>query len=64
MDYKILRLPEVINTTGLSRSSIYAYIKAGRFPEPVRIGARATGWPAKSIQEWVESRNPASLQAD
>ncbi|RFP23175.1 AlpA family phage regulatory protein [Duganella sp. BJB488] len=49
---KFLRLPEVIELTGRSRSSIYADIRAKLFPHPVRIGARATAWTASSIAAW------------
>jgi len=45
----ILRLPQVKVCVGLSRSSIYLAISQGRFPEPVRLGAGAVGWPAAEI---------------
>lgn len=38
----LLRLPKVIERTGLSRSSIYALITKGMFPAPVRIGERVS----------------------
>jgi prophage regulatory protein len=41
----LLRLPSVINATGLSRSGIYAYIADGLLPKPVKIGERSTAWP-------------------
>lgn len=53
---KILRLAEVINRTGLSRSSIYSYIKKKLFPSPVKIGERSVGWPESRIDDWVQSR--------
>jgi prophage regulatory protein len=40
----------------LSRSSIYAAIKEGTFPPPVRIGARAVAWRLGDIQQWLEDR--------
>jgi len=43
MASKILRLPSVIELTGLSRSSIYAQIAHGTFPKQVSLGARAVG---------------------
>lgn len=57
----ILRLPQVKGHTGLSRSSIYAGIKAGTFPSPVKLGERAVGWTASSIEAWVQSRVQATF---
>ena len=60
MDSKILRLKEVKNVTGLSRSTIYAEMAKGNFPKQVKLtGARSVGWQASAIAEWVESRQSA-----
>ena len=49
---KLYRLPEVMNMTGLSRSSIYLRVSTDEFPKPVKIGRRAIGWPEDSIIAW------------
>jgi prophage regulatory protein len=53
---KILRLFNVIDRTGLPRSTIYAYIEQGRFPTPIKIGARNVGWLDGEVSEWIERR--------
>jgi len=54
---RFLRLPEVIHTTGLSRSSIYQYVAEERFPKPVPLGSpHRIGWTASSVQEWVQTQ--------
>lgn len=58
----IIRLPDVKARTGLSRSSIYSFIKAGNFPPHVSLGARAVGWVSTEIDEWIASRITASSQ--
>lgn len=52
----ILRLPCVIQRTGLSRSSIYSYVSQKRFPAPIRLGARSVGWLETDINDWIASR--------
>lgn len=47
-----LRLKQVKTLVGLSRSTIYDYIKRGSFPAPVSIGPRAVAWPSSSIAAW------------
>ena len=56
MNQQILRLPQVIERTGRSRSSIYADIQRGAFPEPIHIGQRARGWLEADITDWLEAR--------
>ena len=60
MDITILRLPQVIVRTGLSRSSIYAKVSAGDFPEPISLGARAVGWLADEVEAWLVARVEAT----
>ena len=50
---RILRLKEVIENTGLSRSTIYKYVSEGTFPEPVHLGGRTVGWVNHEIEDWI-----------
>ena len=57
MNCKILRLGEVKEITGLSRSTIYSEIAKGKFPRQIKLtGARSVGWHQSAITKWVESR--------
>ena len=65
----LMRLPNVMVATGLSRSTIYKRINEGTFPAPVRIGPRTVAWVTKEIEEWVrrrisESRDRAGRPAE
>jgi prophage regulatory protein len=55
-DLQIVRLPDVIRRTGLGRSSIYAAIRRGEFPRPIKIGPRAVGFVSSQIDGWIEGR--------
>ena len=60
MSCKILRLREVKEITGLSRSIIYLEIAKGKFPKQIQLtGARSVGWHESAIIQWVESRQQA-----
>ena len=50
---RILRLPDVLGRTGLSRSGLYERIKAGGFPAPVSLGGRSVGWMETDIDVWI-----------
>ena len=64
MQTKILRLPEVKDRTGLSRSTVYLRISEGRFPTPVSLGGRAVGWLESEIEQWIQDRIEASRADD
>ena len=64
MQTKILRLPEVKDRTGLSRSTVYLRISDGRFPTPVSLGGRAVGWLESEIEQWILDRIEASRSDD
>ena len=52
----ILRRKQVQARTGLSRSTIYLYIKEGLFPKPVALGPRAVGWIESDVSDWIAKR--------
>ena len=56
MSDQILRLPQVINATGLSRSSLYAKIAGGEFLRPIELGQRSVSWFAVEVEAWIDSR--------
>ena len=57
---RILRLQAVIDRTGKSRSPIYADMQAGLFVRPVKLGARAAGWP----EDEVKAINAARIRGE
>jgi len=56
-NYKTLyKLEEVMNLTGLSRSSIYLQVKNKEFPQPIKMGKRAIRWEHDNIEDWMSTR--------
>lgn len=56
MTRQILRLPEVINRTGIPRSTLYAKVAEGQFPIPIKLSQRSVGWSTAAIDSWIEER--------
>ncbi len=52
---RFIRLPAVELATGFKKSTLYGWIKEGKFPPPIQIG-RASVWPESSIFQWVQDR--------
>jgi prophage regulatory protein len=57
----VLRRKQVEREVGLSRSTIYQRIKDGTFPKPIQLGARAVGWRASDIEQFLV--DPAGYRA-
>jgi len=57
---RILRFPEVEARTGLSRSTIYRWRVAGRFPPAVVLGRRTVGWIESDVDAWIRERTAES----
>lgn len=53
---RIIRLKDVIDSTGLGRSTIYKYIAEGDFPKPVSLGERSVGWVEEEVHDWILAR--------
>lgn len=39
----------------VSKSTFWAGVKTGRYPQPCKIGARCTAWTVESIRAYIES---------
>ena len=50
---RFLRLPEVQERTGFSRSFIYKRVKDETFPPPRKVGGRASVWLESEINDWM-----------
>ncbi|MDG3085528.1 AlpA family transcriptional regulator [Vibrio hannami] len=50
---RFIRIEEVKEKTGLSRSSIYSFIKQGRFPKQIQLEGRMVCWLESDIDEWL-----------
>lgn len=53
---KFIRLQEVLNRSGLSRSTCYEMIAAGTFPKPVKIAPRAIAFAESEFEQWAAQR--------
>ncbi|EJU7421647.1 TPA: helix-turn-helix transcriptional regulator [Salmonella enterica] len=54
-NYRLLRISDVMNLTGLPKSTIYLKIKNNEFPNQVSIGSRSVAWVEKEINEWISN---------
>jgi len=53
---RFLRLPAVLQATGLARSTVYRMMAEHTFPAPVKLAKRAVGWRHDDVREWTNGR--------
>ncbi|UHQ19185.1 AlpA family phage regulatory protein [Lysobacter sp. KIS68-7] len=65
---RLLRFPEVKHRTGLSRTSLFRAVRAGRFPAPIHLElgerSRCVAWPEASVDAWIEARVAAAASPE
>ena len=49
-----LRLPQILAIFPISKSAWWEGCRTGRFPKPVKLGARTTVWRAEDIRAFIE----------
>lgn len=49
-----MRLPEVLKLIPVSRSTWYAGIKSGEYPESVKLGLRTAAWKKSDIEALIQ----------
>lgn len=58
---KILRTPEVMALTRLSRVTIWRMEKAGQFPKRLQISRNSVGWLESEIHSWIADKHRGPL---
>lgn len=56
MDLRLLSVKQVLGLMGISRSTLYAMMRAKEFPKPVQIAKRRIGWLNSDVEEWLKER--------
>ena len=61
-----LRLPQIVGDLSstprvtplvpVGKSTLWAWVKAGKFPEPIKIGPRTTVWRVADVRARLENR--------
>jgi len=50
---RFIRMPELRQKVGLSRSQIYRLIQCDQFPAPIKVGSKISVWPESLVDQWM-----------
>ena len=53
---KILKVKQVAEEINVSVPQVYKLVSLGRFPKPIKLGERGSGWLTSEIDAWLQSR--------
>ena len=56
---KLLTVREVCALLQISRTSLYDWLAAGRFPKPIHLKQNVPRWRESDVLAWLESREAA-----
>lgn len=59
-----MRLPDVLERTGFSKSTLYRLRRQGAFPPGFLIGGTIRAWKASEIQAWIDDLSPSPTPID
>ncbi|VEE72847.1 helix-turn-helix transcriptional regulator [Yersinia pseudotuberculosis] len=51
---KLLRINEVLSIIPMGKSTFYAWVQAGKAPQPIRFGSRCSMWRHADIMRFIE----------
>lgn len=52
-DLQLIRIKDVSRLTTLARSTIWAKVATGAFPEPIRLSPAISVWRQVDIESWI-----------
>lgn len=55
-DCGFLRLPGILELVPVKKSTLWAWVKEGRFVAPVHLGPRTTVWRVQDVRRWLLSQ--------
>lgn len=57
---RFLRRKQTVNKIGISETTLDEWIAQGKFPTPIKLGARSVAFLKSELNEWMRQRVIAS----
>lgn len=55
-----VRIQQILEVIPIGRSSWWAGVKSGKYPQPVKLGPKTTAWKVSSIRKLIEDLSQKS----
>ncbi len=57
-----VRLPQILALIPIGKSTWWAGVKTGKYPQPIKIGANTTVWKAEDIHTLIKKLADGEVQ--
>jgi predicted DNA-binding transcriptional regulator AlpA len=48
-----VRLPQILAVIPIGKSTFWARVRSGLYPQPIKLGANTTAWKAEDIHDLI-----------
>ena len=59
MSESLLRVEDVVEKIGVSRTTLWRWSKDGSFPQRIQLGQNSSGYVASEVETWIQDRMDA-----
>lgn len=59
----LLTAEQVASRLGVSRVTLYNWLKLGRFPKPVKLNVRCVRWPEEVVEDFLRAHGQENADA-
>lgn len=50
------RARDLVEQLHISESTLWRWVREGKFPKPVKLGEAVTAWRARDVEAWLDAR--------
>ena len=54
---RVIRKPTVLARVGVSDTTLWRLVRAGKFPRPMQLSPGTVGWPEHEVDAWIAARS-------
>ncbi|MBQ7738092.1 MAG: AlpA family phage regulatory protein [Desulfovibrionaceae bacterium] len=52
---QLWRVADLVRILGISKATVWRWLKSGKLPEPIRLGAKVVVWKKTEIENFIQS---------
>lgn len=53
---KLISIKQMTDFLNRDRRTLWAWVRDGKFPEPIKMNGRTVGWPESVYQQWLSEQ--------
>lgn len=59
-DLRIYRIKTLCELLGVTRVTLWRWVRRGQFPRPIQLGPNTKGVPKEDLDAWMDARRAAA----